>query len=260
MVILLALYPLAVAAGIVLLDRLVPVGIVALVTSTPTFSAALCAVVLVAIIVAALRQRDSVVLLSAWLFFLCSEMILALGYVMEPFVPPRSHWIEEVFELVSFFPLLVFVAYIASPMRLLILPRARTRSYLALGALLLAGAAAITLVPWILGLEKAGGTSAPESLMHLPQTVLDIVVLEPIALVLLVIGVSQSSRPYVFLAIGLTLLLPEDMLVGYGILRAGGRFGQYAHLVFIVSQLYILNGALLASIRRRPVPDAETAR
>ena len=68
MVILLALYPLAAAAGIVLLDRLFPVGIVAYVTSAPTFSAVLCAVVLAAVIVAALRQRENVVLLSACLW------------------------------------------------------------------------------------------------------------------------------------------------------------------------------------------------
>ncbi len=125
MVILLALYPLAAAAGIVLLDRLYPVGITAFVTSSPAFSAALSVAVLAAIIVAALRQRENVVLLSAWLFFFCGEMILALGYIVEPFVPVEAHWIEEVFEITAFFPLLVFVAYIASPMRILILPGLR---------------------------------------------------------------------------------------------------------------------------------------
>ena len=248
MVILLALYPLAVAAGIV-----------AFVTSSPTFSAALSALVLAAVIVAALRQRDNVVLLSAWLFFFCGEMILALGYVMEPFVPPSAHWIEEVFEIVSFFPLLIFVAYIASPLRLLILPRARMRVYPILGALLLVGAAAIAFVPWILGLEGGRQASTAESLLHLPQALLDIVLLEPLALVLLAIGFSSSSRPYVFLGIGLTLLLPEDLLFGYGILRDGGWLGPYAHLVFVVSQLYILNGALLAGFRRGPESDTEAA-
>jgi hypothetical protein len=259
MVILLALYPLAAAAGIVLLDRLFPVGIVAFVTSAPTFSAVVCAVVLAAIIVAALRQRENIVLLSAWLFFFCGEMILALGYIMEPFVPPGAHWIEEVFELVSLFPLLVFVAYIASPMRILILPRARMRGQLVLGAFLLIGAAAIAFVPWILGFEGSRQNTTPENILHLSQTVLDIVLLEPIALVLLAIGVSSSSLPYVFLGVGLTLLLPEDMLGGYVYLHGGGFFSQYAHLVFVVSQLYILNGALLAGLRRRQEPDAKPA-
>jgi hypothetical protein len=258
-VILLALYPLAAAAGIVVLDQIAPFGLATQLTSSPSFSAVLSVAVLAAVIVAALRQRDNVVLLSAWLFFFCGELVLALGYVMEPFVPPGSHWVEEVFEIVAFFPLLVFVAYIASPMRLLILPRARMRAYPVLGALLLVGTAAIAFVPWILGLESARQTAASESLLHLPQTVLDIVLLEPIALVLLVIGISQSSLPYVFLGIGITLLLPEDLLFGYGILRSGGRFGQYAHLVFVVSQLYILNGTLLACIRHKPEPDTGPA-
>lgn len=257
MVILFALYPLAAAAVVVVLDRLVPVGLVTYVTSSPTFSAALSAVVLAAVIVAALRQRNNVVLLSAWLFFFCGELILALGYVMEPFVPPGSHWIEEVFEIASFFPLLVFVAYVVSPMRLLMLPRARMRMYPVLGALLLIGAAAVAFVPWIVGLESTRLAAAPASLLHLPQALLDIVLLEPLALVLLAIGFSRSSRPYVFLGIGLALLLPEDLLFGYGILCDGGILGGYAHLVFVVSQLYILNGALLACCRDRPVPDAE---
>ena len=85
------------------------------------------------------------------------------------------------------------------------------------------------------------------------------ILLEPIALVLLVIGVSGSSRPYVFLGIGLVLLLPEDLLNGYLPLHAGELVGQYVHLVFFVSQLYILNGALLAAFRCRQEPDAEPA-
>jgi hypothetical protein len=259
MVILLALYPLVAAAGLVVLDRLFPVGIVACVTSSPIFASILSAAVLAAVIIAALRQRDNVVLLSAWLFFFCGELILALGYVMEPFVPPGAHWIEDLFEITSFFPLLVFVAYIASPMRLVILPRARRRAYPVLGALLLIGAIAVAFVPWVVGLESARQSTSAERILHLPQTVLDIVLLEPIALVLLAIGVSRSSRPYLFLGIGLALLLPEDMLVGYGILHAGGILGGYAHFVFVISQLYILNGALLACCRNRPEPDAEPA-
>jgi hypothetical protein len=252
MVILLALYPLAAAGGIVLLDRLFPVGIVAFVTSAPAFSAVLSVTVLAAIVVAALRQRENVVLLSAWLFFFCGEMILALGYIVEPFVPVEVHWIEEVFEITAFFPLLVFVAYIASPMRILILPRARMRRYPVLGALLVLGAAAIAFAPWIFGLDGARRNPASEDVLHLSQVVLDMILLEPIALVLLAIGVSSSSRPYIFLGIGLVLLLPEDLLNGYLPLHAGELVGQYVHLVFVVSQLYILNGALLAGSRGRP--------
>jgi hypothetical protein len=257
MVILLALYPLAAAGGIVLLDRLLPVGITAFVTSSPAFAAALSVAVLAAIVVAAFRQRENVVLLSAWLFFLCGEMILALGTIMDPFVPVEAHWIEEVFEITAFFPLLVFVAYIASPLRILILPRAQTRRYPVLGALLVLGAAAVAFAPWIFGLEGARENPAAENVLHLSQVVLDMILLEPIALVLLAIGVTRSSRPYVFLGIGLVLLLPEDLLNGYLPLHAGALVGQYVHLVFVVSQLYILNGALLAASRRRQEPDVE---
>jgi hypothetical protein len=257
MVMLLALYPLAAAAGIVILDRLFPIGIVAYVTSAPAFSAALCAMVLAAVVMAALRQRDNTVLLSAWLFFFCGELIISLGWIVEPFVPHGAHWMEELFEIVSFFPFLVFVVYIASPMRILILPRSRKRAFPVLGAVLLVGAAAVALVPWVLGLEGVRRNPSSEYILHLSQTVLDMVLLEPIAMVLLVIGVSQSSRPYAFLGIGLLLFLPEDMLVGYGILREGGLFGPYAHLVFVVSQLYILNGALLAAARRHVETEPE---
>jgi hypothetical protein len=259
MVILLAVYPLAVAAGIFLLDRLIPVGIVAFVTSTPTFAAILSAVVLAATIVAALRQREKVVLLSAWLFFFCGEAILALGVIMEPFVPPGVHWIEEVFETVSLFPLLLFVAYVASPVRIMIIRRSRLRLYPLVGALLLAGAAAVAFIPWVLGLEGARQYSTPENALHLSQTVLDVILLEPIAVVLLVIGISRSSLPYVFVAIGLALLLPEDLLAGYVFLRGRGLLAQYAHLVFIASQIYILNGALLAGFRRMERPEEEAA-
>ena len=260
MVIFLALYPLAVAAGIVLLDRLVPVGIVAFVTSTPAFSAALSVAVLAAIVVAAFRQRGNVVLLSAWLFFLCGEVILALGYLVEPFVPAETHWIEEVFEITAFAPLLVFVAYVASPMRILILPRARMRWYPVLGALLVLGAAAVAFAPLGFGLDGAKANTVSENVFHLSQVVLDMILLEPIALVLLVIGISGSSRPYVFLGIGLVLLLPEDLLIGYLPLHAGELVGQYVHLVFVVSQLYLLNGALLAAVARRQPAEAEPAR
>lgn len=153
----------------------------------------------------------------------------------------------------------MFVAYIVSPMRLLVLPRARTRRYPVLGALLLIGTAAIAFAPWIFGLDAARENTASENVLHLSQVVLDMILLEPIALVLLAIGISSSSRPYVFLEMGLTLLLPEDMLSGHVFLHGWSFWGRYAHLVFVVSQFYILNGALLAGFRRRREPDEEPA-
>ena len=120
-------------------------------------------------------------------------------------------------------------------------------------------AAAVAFAPWGFGLDGARENTSSENVLHLSQVVLDMILLEPIALVLLVIGISGSSRPYVFLGIGLVLLLPEDLLHGYLPLHAGELVGQYVHLVFVVSQLYILNGALLAAFTRRLPLDAESA-
>jgi hypothetical protein len=108
MVIVLALYPLAAAAALVAADRLP--GAAGWLASSPAFASALAAVVLAAILVAAIRHRDNPMLMSAWLFFFCGEIILALGWIVEPFVPAEGHWIEEIFELVAFVPLIVFVA------------------------------------------------------------------------------------------------------------------------------------------------------
>ena len=47
------------------------------------------------------------------------------------------------------------------------------------------------------------------------------------------------------------VLLPEDLLMGYRIFASTDLFGRYAHIAFVVSQLYIMNGALLAAARRK---------
>lgn len=253
MVIALALYPLVAAAALVAADRLP--GIAGRLASSPAFASALAAVVLAAIILAAVRHRDNPVLMSAWLFFFCGELILALGWILEPFVPAQGHWIEEVFELVALVPLIVFVAYIVSPLRIILVPRSRTRTALVLAGFLLAAAAAVALVPFALGLGGARRLPPSEHLLHASQAVLDMVLLEPLALALVVIGTSRSSRPYAFLGAGLMVLLPEDLLMGYGIFASADLFGRYAHIAFVVSQLYIANGALLAAARRKASPE-----
>ncbi len=257
MVIALALYPLAVVAGIALLDRLAPVGLVALITSSSAFNAALCAVVLAAVLAASLRHRGRTVLMSAWLFFFCGALILALGYLVEPFVPEDASWVEELFETVAFFPLVIFVAYVASPLRIVMLSRARRRLYTVLGIVLLVGVAAVVFLPWALAREGPRLHSSAENLMHLAQTVLDIILLEPIILVLLVIGLSQGSRAYFLVAVGLLILLPEDIVGSFRDLRLWDLYGQYSHLLFVGSQLYILNGALLGALERRRKEPAD---
>ena len=256
MVILLALYPLAAAAAVVLLDLVTPSGIVGCLTATPSFAAALAALVLAAVVLAAVRHRGNPVLMSAWLFFFCGEIILALGWIVEPFVPAQGHWIEEVFELAAFVPLIVFVAYVVSPLRIILVPRSRTRSVLVLAGFLLAAAAAVALIPVAIGLGGARRVPASDQLLHASQTVLDMVLLEPLAVALLAIGISRSSAPYAFLGAGLVLMLPEDLLMGYGLFASADLFGRYAHLAFVASQLYLLNGALLAAVRRKAADPA----
>jgi hypothetical protein len=74
---------------------------------------------------------------------------------------------------------------------------------------------------------------------------------QSLGIALVVIGMSRSSAPYAFLGAGLMVLLPEDLLTGYGIFASADLFGRYAHVAFVVSQLYIVNGALLAAARRK---------
>jgi hypothetical protein len=256
MVIVLALYPLAAAAALLLAGRLAPLGCTGGLASSPAFASVLAAVVLAALILAAVRHRDNPVLMSAWLFFFCGELILALGWIIEPFVPGEGHWIEEVFELVAFVPLIVFVAYVVSPLRIVLVPRSRTRTILVLAGCLLAAAATVALVPFVLGLGGARRVPPSEQLLHASQAVLDMVLLEPLGIALVVIGMSRSSAPYAFLGAGLMVLLPEDLLMGYGLFASADYFGRYAHIAFVVSQLYILNGALLAAARRKSAgPD-----
>jgi hypothetical protein len=252
MVIVLALYPLAAAAALLLADRLP--GVAGQLASAPAFTSTLAAAVLAAVILAAVRHRDNPVLLSAWLFFFCGELILALGWIIEPYVPAEGHWIEEVFELVAFVPLIVFVAYVVSPLRIVLVPRSKTRNALVLAAFLLAAAAAVALVPFVLGIGGARRVPPSEQLLHASQAVLDMVLIEPLGIALIVIGMSRSSAPYAFLGAGLMVLLPEDLLMGYGIFTSADLFGRYAHIAFVVSQLYIVNGALLAAARRKASP------
>ena len=150
----------------------------------------------------------------------------------------------------------MFVAYVVSPLRIIILPRSRTRTSLVLAGFLLAAAAAVALVPVAIGLGGARRLPPSDQLLHVSQVVLDMVLLEPLAVALLAIGISRSSAPYAFLGAGLVLLLPEDLLMGYGLFASADLFGRYAHLAFVVSQLYILNGALLAAARRRAADRA----
>ncbi len=248
MVIVLALYPIVAAAVCILLDRLAPLGLVAAVTSSPLFLALLCAAALCSVLAAAARNRGSTVLLSAWLFFFIGALILAIGYLIDPVVPQDALWVEEIFETVALVPLLAFVFYAASPLRLVMLTRAQRRMLAAVAILLVLAAAAAALLPWLVRPGPRPRFAAQNGL-HLAQTVLDILFLEPVALVLVVLGISRGSSPYFLLGVGLLILLPEDVIGTFGLLQLTERWDQYFHLLFVASQLYIFNGALYAAAR-----------
>jgi hypothetical protein len=251
MVIALALIPILAAGGIVLLDAFLPQELIRAIVSSTPFVSILSVAVLAAVLAAAIRQRDRPALMNAWLFFFCGDIILSLGYLVEPFVPAAASWIEELFETVAFFPLLIFVVSVAWPLRLVMFSRAQRMLYPLLGVILLAGVAMTAFVPWFMAYEGPRMHSSAENLLHLGQTILDVVVLEPILLVLLVIGLAGGGRAYLLIAIGLLILLPEDIVGSYRFLRLDELYGQYAHLLFLVSQLYLLNGSLLSLVESR---------
>jgi hypothetical protein len=255
MVIILALYPLVLAAGVALMDRLAPAGLVAIVTTSPFLTATLGLLALGAVLVAAFRSRESPVLMSAWLFFFVGALIVALGYLLEPFIPEEASWVEEVFETVALLPLLIFVGYVASPLRLVMFSRAQRRLYVVLGSLLLLGTAAAVFLPWLFGQGGPRPHSSAENVLHLAQTVIDVLLMEPIAFVLLVIGLSGASRAYFLVGLGLLFLLPEDIVGSFRLLRLSDVLGQYSRLLFAASQLLVINGALLCAFEKRRTRD-----
>jgi hypothetical protein len=245
MVIFLALYPLVVVGALFALDIPLPVELVSVTASSPAIIAVLSVCTLAAVLVAAWRRRDTPVLMSAWLLLFCGLVILSLGSLVDPFLIGDNAWVEELFATTAFFPLLFFALLIASPVRLLILPRRQRVVYLTAGIVVLAAVFAVVFLPWLLLYEGPRLHASSRHLLALVRPVLDTALAEPIALLVLVIGVTSGSGPYFLVGIGLLLFVPEDILEHFKLLQQVDPHGLLTDLISIASRLFLLNGALL---------------
>jgi hypothetical protein len=250
MVIFLLLYPLIVAGGLFVLDATLSPGLLNLVSNSTGFTAALSLAVLTTVLIAAYRRRANPVLRSAWLFLFCGLLVLFLGSLIDPFLPGNEPWVEELFATVSFFPLLFFSLSIASPLRLLMLSRRQRALYAAAGIVVILAVFAAVFLPWLLTYEGPRLHASTKHLLRLSKPVLDTILAEPLALLVLVIGLTSGSGPYLFVGLGMLLLIPQDILEHFQLLRNVDPREQLAALFSIASRLFLLNGALLGIFKR----------
>jgi hypothetical protein len=250
MVIFLLLYPIVVAAGLFVLDAALPIELVNIMDGSVVFTAVLSLFVLTTVLVAAYRSRDNPVLMSAWLFLFCGLTVLSLGSLIDPFLSGNESWAEELFSTASFFPLIFFSLYIASPVRLLIFSPRRRMLYIAAGTVALLAVFAIVFLPWLLMYEGPRLHASTRHLLRLAKPVLDTLLAEPLALLVLVVGLTRGSGPYVFIGLGLLFLIPEDILEHFQLLQKLDPHGQLSSLISIASRLYLLNGAMLGIFKR----------
>jgi len=262
MVIFLALYPLVVVGALFALDIPLPVELVSVTAGSPFILAVLSVCTLAAVLAAAYRRKDTPVLRSAWLFLFCGIVILSLGSLVDPFLLVGDAWVEELFATTAFFPLLFFAVLIASPVRLLIIPRRQRILYLTAGIVVLVAVFAAVFFPWLLLYEGPRLHGSSRHLLALARPVLDTLLAEPIALLVLVIGLTSGSGPYFLVGIGLLLFIPEDIIDHIQLLRQVDPHGLITNLISIASRLYLLNGALLGFFgkeARRKGNDREAA-
>ncbi|MGD0726512.1 MAG: hypothetical protein ABSB63_13220 [Spirochaetia bacterium] len=250
MVIFLLLYPIIVAAGLFALDAALPIELVNIMAGSFVFTAVLSLFVLTAVLVAAYRKRDNPVLMSAWLFLFCGLAVLSLSSLIDPFLSGSQSWAEELFSTASFFPLMFFSLYIASPMRLVIFSRRQRALYLVAGIVALLAVFAIVFLPWLLMYEGPRLHASTKHLLRLAKPVLDTLLAEPLALLVLVIGLTSGSGPYLLIGVGLLFLIPEDILEHFQLLQKLDPHGQLSNLISITSRLYLLNGAMLGIFKR----------
>jgi hypothetical protein len=250
MVILLAVYPLLVAVGLYALDEALPVELINAISGSVLITAVLSLAILAAVLAAVYSSRKNTLLMSAWLFLFCGLFVLFLGSVIDPYLPGSESWTEELFSVGSFFPLLFFVLFIASPVRLLILPRRQRLIYIVGGILVLLAVFAAVFLPWLLVYEGPRLHSSTKHLLRLARPVLDTLLAEPLALLVLAVGLTSGSGPYLLIGVGLILFIPEDILDHFQLLRQLDSHGLLFNLISIASRLYLLNGALLAVFKR----------
>jgi hypothetical protein len=187
---------------------------------------------------------------SAWLFLFCGLVILFLGSLIDPLFPGDESWVEELFATASFFPLLFFSLSIASPVRLLMLSRRQRMLYSVAGIAVLLAVFAAVFLPWLLIYEGPRLHVSTKHLLRLTKPVLDTILAEPLALLVLVIGLTSGSGPYLFIGLGMLLLLPQDILEHFQLLRHADPHHELAAVISIASRLYLLNGALLGIMKR----------
>jgi hypothetical protein len=254
MVIALVLYPMIVAAGLFLFDPSLARGLLRMASDSVVFTSVLSLSVLTSVLVAAYRRRSNPLLRSAWLFLFCGLSVLFLASMIDPFLSGNEPWIEELFATASFFPLLFFSLSIASPLRLLMLSRRQRTLYSIAGIVVLLAVFAAVFFPWLLIYEGPRLHASPKHLLRLTKPVLDTILAEPIALLVLVIGLTRGSGPYLFIGLGMLLLIPEDIFDHLSLLRQMDPHGQFSTLLSVVSRLYLLNGALLGIFKREKSP------
>jgi len=240
----LLLAPLAVGVVLYAVDAALPMDLVIVMNGSLIFTAVLSVVLLAAVLAAAWRNRENAVLMSAWLFLFCGLTILSIASLIDPFFPGADSWTEELVSTASFFPLLFFAVYIASPLRLMLVTQRRR---------LLSVAGGVVALLY----EGPRLHSTTKHLLHLAKPVLDTLLVEPIALMVLAMGFTRGGRPYVLTGLGLVLLIPEDILEHFQLLQQMDPHGQISILVSVVSRLYLLTGALLAVARPREEKAAD---
>jgi hypothetical protein len=251
MVIFLAVYPLLIVVGLYGLDEVLPIPLINTMSSSLVITAALSLAILAAVVAAAWRNRENTLLMGAWLFLFCGLTVLFLGSIADPYLPGGESWTEELFSVASFFPLFFFMLFIASPVRLLILPRRQRLLYLGAGILLLLAIFALVFFPWLLVYEGPRLHASTKHLLRLAKPVLDTLLVEPLALLVLAIGLTSGGGPYLFIGVGLLMFIPEDILDHFQLLRQLDTHGLVFNLISVASRLYLLNGALLAAFRTR---------
>lgn len=248
--ILLLLYPVIVAAGLFAFDSSFARGLLQAASVSVAFTAVTSLSVLAAVLLAAYRRRDNPLLMSAWLFLFCGLAVLSLGSLVDPFLSASESWVEELLATASFFPLLFFSLYIASPVRLLMLSRRQRALYAVAGIVALVAVFAVVFLPWLFVYEGPRLHASTKHLLRLAKPLLDTLLAEPLALLVLVIGLTSGSGPYLFIGLGMLLLIPEDILDHFQLLRQIDAHDRLSTLLSIASRLYLLNGALLGIFKR----------
>jgi hypothetical protein len=251
MVVVALVAPVLVASALFALQRPLGFDLPSLLAGSPWIYVGLILAVLAAVLAAAWRRRDNVVLLSAWLFLFCGLILVSLGQLTDFYAVQEEAWHSEVLEATAFVPLLIFALYLAAPVRMLLLPRRRRLVFLVLGALIFVAVAAFVLVPWL----AAGGTSARpgqvRQLLQAVQPLLDVLLLGPVSVFVISLGWLHGREPYPLVGLGLLFAVPADVLEQYHLLSHRALQGQLALLLVLVSQLYFLGGALMCAACRK---------